>query len=417
MLAAHKLVALLLVISSSSLFCMNLFRSFDKLNWYNLGRAQYGLYDYNLAIFAETGIGHAKAWGDCGRTNVLQIFGCQQDSLAMLQGLQDCSLADTLLEKLDASAFGTRGLLRPCGDLELEFTVVPKFRWQFAQDFYLTLSLPVFGMELKNVVWHDLTTDETEEDDRVRQCLTSQICKVAQDVGGLDIRGWRRRGFGDLALLMRWIRNFPQNKPMLRNVRVDCHAGLLLPTGKPADPDKIFAFAFGIDKSVAIPFGLGIELNLGDYFFWGVDVALFHQFGNTRSRRIKTDVDQTNLLLMQKARVYKDFGLSQQFSLYLGVKDLPRGLEVHVGYKYFKNGSDSLSVSGIMCSDIIANTRASLQSWTIHEMIVRATYDFGAVMSDEHRVRPFLGVFSRIPFNGTRSAAATTIGLSLHLDF
>jgi hypothetical protein len=412
-----SVIIVLLFVSNTIIFGINLFRSFDKLNWYNLGRAQYDYYDYNLGFFVETGIGNTKAWSDCGSTNVLQLFCCQQNSLAMLNGLQGSSSVDQLITKINALPNGNRGLLRPFGEVKYEFNFSTKFRWQFAQDFYLMLSLPFYGMELKDVVWNDLTDGNEPEDDRIRECLTSKILKVTKEIGDLDIGPWKRRGLGDMALLIRWIRHFPQNKPMLRNVRVDWHTGFLLPTGKAEDPDKIFAFSFGIDKSVAIPFGLGIELNLGDYFFWGVDVSLFHQFGNTRTRRIKTDIDQTNLLLMQKARVYKNFGLSQQFSLYFGVQDLPRGLEMHVGYKYFKKGSDSLSVSGVTCSDIIANTALDLQSSTIHEMIVHATYDFGALMSDDHRARPFLGVFSRIPFNGTRSVAATTVGVLLHLDF
>ncbi len=46
------------------------------------------------------------------------------------------------------------------------------------------------------------------------------------------------------------------NRQMLDNVRLNGRGGLILPTGRKSDPDRLFAFAFGHDGATGILFGV-----------------------------------------------------------------------------------------------------------------------------------------------------------------
>ncbi|MCL5875835.1 MAG: hypothetical protein M1114_05170, partial [Candidatus Dependentiae bacterium] len=95
--------------------------------------------------------------------------------------------------------------------------------------------------------------------------------------------------------------------------------GFNLPTGKKQNEDLLMAVPFGYDGAYGIFGGAGIDILLAYIMKLGLDVELLHLFGNTRERRIKTNIDQTELLLLQKVSAYKDWGLYQRFNLYAKV--------------------------------------------------------------------------------------------------
>ena len=61
-------------------------------------------------------------------------------------------------------------------------------------------------------------------------------------IGGLDISSWSKTGIGDLSLMVEWLRDFPQPKPLLKNVRLNLRGGISIPTGVKKDEDKFNLF-------------------------------------------------------------------------------------------------------------------------------------------------------------------------------
>ncbi len=178
----------------------------------------------------------------------------------------------------------------------------------------------------------------------------------------------------------------------------------------------IFAVPFGWDGAVSMPFGLGIDLTLGSHFKGGVDVQLTQIFGHTRQHRIKTDLQQTELLLLQKTCAFIDSGLVQRFNLYVEMFNFCKGLSFSIYYQYLKRGEDEIALKTQEFSTNIANTSPRLDSFTMHHLIPRFTYDFG-VHNPDARVRPELNVYARIPFNGRNVALVPMIGVVASLDF
>ncbi len=394
---------------------MNILRPYDTLI-----RPYYdSTYPFQTTLYTETGFDSTRIFDECGRVdNILKIWSSDQNALKMLEGFNVNSAIGQLLVRLNANDDGIRGHFNVCGDLKFDTTVAFAFRYFFKDTWSISAYLPIYAMQLKNVLWQDRTKNITEADMRVKQLLTNNFFSSVKTLGnGLNLQGWKRSGFGDLALFLEWYRDFVQIKPLLKNVRINWRVGLIFPTGRPWDEDEIFAVPFGLDKAFAIPFGLGLDITLGTYIKTGLDVQLTHTFGNTRRRRIKTQEDQTELLLLEKTAVYKDFGLTQRFNLYVQFYKFLYGLSFKVGYQFLKKGDDELAIKTNTFLNEIANTAERLQEWTTHHMIINATYDFSKHLNDNIQLRPQLSFYARLPFNGKRVALIPTIGTVLSLDF
>jgi hypothetical protein len=272
-------------------------------------------------------------------------------------------------------------------------------------------------MQLKNVTWLDQTQSITADDFRVKEYLTNNFITNVKNLGCLDICGWTRNGVGDLLVLGEWMRNFEQSKKVLKNVRLSARLGLTLPTGKRTDEDKIFAFSFGNDGATGTIFGGGLDLTLGEYIKAGLDVQILYPFGNAKCRRIKTHCNQTEFLLLQKVDAFKEFGITQRFTLYAEIWKPIGGLSLKSGYQYMRHSEDFLYIRSNEFSNVIANTAENLQDWTMHSFLFSLNYDFFTGQEDERKVHPYFSIFAKVPFNGMRVAMERTAGLMLSIDF
>ena len=374
---------------------------------------------YEFAFWAEAGVRPARGYNnDDNLVNPLAIWQCNQDALAMLDGFPDNSPQTQLRTALNATDDGVRGHLCFNGKLNLDFGGAFGARWYFLPHAWITVLLPVYKTRLSDVTITDLTQNLTAADFRVKQQLTQRLQTVVGQLGdNLSLDGWKRAGFGDLNLLCEFLYNFPQERPLLKNVEINGRAGFTLPTGKKAGEDTLFAFPFGYDGAVGVLYAGGLNVLLGYQFKAGFDVQLLHLFGNTRLRRIKTAFDQSELLLLAKAEAYKDYGLTQRFNLFVqGYHLLGTGLSLLVGYQFLKHGDDHLALNNCAFSSVIANSATSLEEWIVHSVEFNLHYDFGVHCPDSWAA-PQASLFARLPFGGKRAVAFTTVGVMASIDF
>jgi hypothetical protein len=96
---------------------------------------------------------------------------------------------------------------------------------------------------------------------------------------------------------------------------------------------------------------------------------------------------------------------------------LYHGFSCKFGYQYIKQGEATLSLVCNEFSDAIANTAESLQPVTMHQLIVNASYDFEKHVSAKAWAIPYVSLYARVPFNGTRAVEQTMIGSVLGVSF
>ena len=358
-----------------------------------------------------------RAFGQEHQTNPLQLYQCSQDALAMLNGFAPCTQIGQKRIRVDASDNGVRGHFIPCADFNVD--VAMHFGLRFFMQHHLSLAfyLPFYKMTLHDVSWQNCTQNVSVQDARtcayLANCLADNMCQL----GSLDISGWKRTGVGDTTVSLEWIRDYPQQKPLLHNVTINGRLGVTLPSGLKADEDKVMAFPFGNDGAFGLIFALGLDLYMGRYVKAGLDVQLMHQFGNTRCRRIKTDIAQTDLFLLAKTEAFRDFGLTQQFSFYWEFYKVCYGSSLKLAYQFYKHGEDSFFLNSNEFSTTIANSAERLRSYTTHDAFIILNYDFSEHMADDSRCTPYLSAFVDIPFNGRRALVSKTVGFVFALNF
>lgn len=373
-------------------------------------------------VTAEFGVGAAQAWDSEGKTSSpLTIWQDKQRGLEMLYGFAPGSKPTQLLTNIDANAVGDRGKLCMNADLHLDIAGAGVFRYFFLNELALSVYLPFYRYRLTDLCIRDLTPQEnppSPQDFRVTTQLTdpSVFVPVVKEIGCFSVENWERTGLGDITFFMDWQRIFPQAKPVLTSVMVAARLGVSAPSGKHADNDLLFAFAYGNNGSWSMPFGFTLETVFGHYVYAGFDIELTQIFGRSGMERILTAHNQTDLILLEKGHMYRDPGIEQQYSVFVGIKDLPEGLNFRAVYQYRKHGNDVLSPFDNCVNGSIASEALSLEESTLHQAIVRLDYDFSVLMDDPF-VAPRLELFARIPFNGKRSVGNTTLGFAITADF
>jgi hypothetical protein len=394
-------------------------------------------YGTRWQVFTLPEIGfHAKGFNGCSKAvNIAQLYHETENSLAMLDGFPADSIMSKKRIKLDADDDGIRGHLAVCADFNVDFGCTLAVRRTLPYNILLGIYLPFFTMKLNHIRWYDQTkgvddTGVTAEDLRVRNNLTNDIVNnngrikisdyqqtnTAESIC-IDVRPWRRTGLGDLAIVADWLQDFVQAKPVLRNVRLNARLGLTLPTGLKGDINKFLAFPFGYNGTAAIIFGGGLNCTFGSYTNVGFDVELRSLFGNTTCRRIKVARHQTESLLLQKARVYNDYALEQQYTIFGELHDLVPHTSCKIAYQFFKHGDSFISLYGNCFSDKIANSSEDILERNWHEILVVATYDFGYRTRDHSCATPTLSLYGEFPYKGKRVITCFGLGAIINVDF
>ncbi len=347
------------------------------------------------------------------KSNILQIYQRNQNGLAALKGFESSTRPGRLSQLF---AFndenGEQGFFRPCGTLKIPLNLMLSQRFYFTHGLSLAFHLPVYSMELKNVVWRSLNPEVTGEQD-LEKDLIGQI----RQISGLKLNGWKRTGIGDFIAQMTWMREFPQAKPLLQNVRIQARLGLICPTGKVQDEDQLFAFPFGNDGAWGVQFAGGLDLTFGYTLRGGIDAEFVHLFGNNRCRRVKTACNQTDFLFLKKVPTYREFGLGQQYNLYIESYQCWRGLSLKLNYQFLKRNEDRLDLMSDSLNSRLANGAESLQDWTAHSCIAMVRYDMWKELPETSCIKPSLRGWVKWGFNGKRAILVNSVGVQLDVSF
>ena len=352
--------------------------------------------------------------------NALQIYESQQNLLGLFQGLDATSQFNQLVNSLAGGSGGgvnnsQNGLFTPTGDFtgyQVAFLGV----YRFHKNCYFKVSLPVYNMQLSNVAWTYTGNNKTFSGQQIETELVNSFVNDAQDLFNLSLGNWKASGLGDLACLLDYIGDYPQGRSLLRNVRVHARLGLTFPTGLLANENQVMSRAFGSDGSVTMPFGGGLDINLGRYFQCGLRGQFSYIWGNEKIRRVPTFSSQTTLLYPETIPTFKNYGVTQTFDLYGQLYNIVSGLSFKVAYEYYFKGQDTVSVLTPGLNYELLNTDLSLDEITRHSMICLLSFD-SAFLRRFDKIHPQVGVYLNIPFNGSFTTLASTVGVQLSLDW
>lgn len=317
---------------------------------------------------------------------------------------------------------GAAGHLKLSGKFE-QLDVTPHVRYVlplklFPGDLALSAHLPIRHAKVHKIHWEDWTETSLDWDLNIHELVTDNIKTFVKTYGDLDWNDWSATDVGDLVFLLDWGKDFPQKKDDLKNVDLHAYIGVSCPTGREKDEDKAFSVALSNnDGAWSMPLGIGIDLDFKQHIALGAEADFEVLFDHTRNRRLKTDVHQTEFLLLNKGRATKDHGLTWKFYLYLQGYRFWRGLSLKAAYEYTKHDSDNLTPKSDNFSSPVINTAHSLGEWFLHEFIFSLNYDFFAKECKKCVVKPQLSLFYKIPVSGKKIIMPQTIGGQFAISF
>jgi|GEM_PF-6409531 len=363
-------------------------------------------------VYGECGARNGYALNSHGdRVNPLSLWNDTENVVTMLNGSHDPDVIE-LRNRIGDPKTQNSGKVRLFGEFKEKFAAVLACKGNVIDFFYLAIYLPFYGYELRDVRYEDDTGTEFVSDQIIRTEITDDLVNTMQQLGNLDIGPWSRSGTGDTTIAMEWYKTFVQDRPLLKSVSAQIHAGVTLPTCRRANVNKLLAFSFGSNGAFSIPFGGAIDLQYGPYLHCGLDVLLIHTFAATEKRRIKTARDQTEMLLLNVAESYIDFGLTQRFLLYAALQDLIARCSIMVAYDFEKQGEDIVYVRGNEFQTTVAQTALCFDDRTMHQFIGTFGYqqEFSAGVCS-------VSFVTRVPFNGKRVLLVPTVGFSVSFAF
>lgn len=357
---------------------------------------------------------------ECGNSHcfrkhadVLQLFQDEQDLLAALKGDEFTTELAQLSQKFNLDDDnGIEGLFIPCGKFEVN-NFMFSARWLLNYGFSVTAHLQVLAMKLKHVTWRPgCHNNLTGFDGNVIDDFIAAI----EAAGDINLHNWERKGIGDIAGIVWWEQDFVQARPLLKNVNLGARAGILFPTGKKADENVMLGVPFGNGGGAGLLFGGTLELDFRHCFLFGVDAELTYFFGKTFNRRIKTDPAQTDLVFLTRACALTEPGFLQHFTLYGRFDHIFKGLSAQVAYQYTKQLDTHIYLATNHFDEAIARRAESLEDWTTHSLVFSLDFD---ICNSRHEPgwNPYVSVFYKHGFNGSRAVLFDTVGCLVAVDF
>lgn len=275
--------------------------------------------------------------------------------------------------------------------------------------FSLVTYLPIKSLRVDSVAWEDTSDQFTLGGEERIIGFSSRLRDFVNNVGELQLSDWSKVGQGDLTVQLEWHNEFKRELDVVKSVRLDAALGLLIPTGRmvDGDVDQIFSIPLGSGGAWGLPARAGIEICFHPKISAGVSVDVLALSDITKTRRVKTHVNQTDYLLLTKKRVRLQHARTWRFSLFARAKSPVEGLSASVAYHFVKTGDHTLIADDNVLSNTVINTQEALKESSSHDIVFRLHFGRN---DPEAITAPGITAFLKIPVGGRRMIQNMTFG-------
>lgn len=268
--------------------------------------------------------------------------------------------------------------------------------------------IPYYQLQLKNLM-HTIREK--------KQFFENEICPdiyLNYQKNGSPAIPYTVRGLGDSMCLVSWQNYFYENRDFISGLLAALRGGLYLPTGmhKNYYSETFLKIPLGYDAAWGIPFGGSLELDFGCYAGAGISADCITFFGSLMPRYIKTDMRQTDMLVLEEVNSILNPGFKESFSVYVTGHDLEKTFLGSFCYQYNKQNESDIILCDTQFSNLIAQSQDLLENWTTHNLILsfQGEYAFSGIYST------YSG-FLKWGFDGQRSIVANTVGVQVNINF
>jgi len=219
-------------------------------------------------------------------------------------------------------------------------------------------------------------------------------------------------GVGDASFLAGWTHNH-QDTEFLDFVDLTIKFGLLSPTGKTRNEDKIFSLPLGYNGHWGVPISFDIAFGMYDWLTFGGHVDAIFFAHTSRNMRLKTAPFQSGIIKLAKGKVDVERGSLWNAGAYIKADHLARGLSLLFAYSFANQNSISIQTCDPCFDNTIINCDEMLQGWKMHNLHFWGEYDF---TKENSQYGTRLAVFYNLQVKGKRVFKTNTAGGSIGLD-
>lgn len=381
--------------------------------------------NYAASIFYEEGSGSGGFNSNGQKSSLGSMYSPQESFLTMLrnpQGTLRTNLAAIDPRLLTAPDFGgKRGAIDLSGHIfHRQITLGGAANLQFIKwipgfiDLGMYTPFVVKRFDAINI--RQRAFDRVDIIDFLLENIVQNSTNFLQSNGGLKAEPWQAAGIGDPTIILRWNLQQKFTESTINDAHAHLYFGFSIPASKQKDEDNIFALPLGNDGHWGIPFGGNFELTFTSPIKMGIALDLLWLIAESRPRRIKTDLSQTSLLLLNKTMARNKPGLTWRANWTIEGNQLWRGLSLRGGYELTMHHNDVLEINTNGYSSAIANTTGSAQSWHVTALTAAIRYDLTAEFAGAP-MTPYVEGFLKFPVSGQNVVNANSAGLQMVLRF
>jgi hypothetical protein len=268
---------------------------------------------------------------------------------------------------------------------------------------------PIYNLHLKSLIH-----EENNKEKFFENSICPNIYQIYQKNAPPTIP-YQLTGLGDSQVLLSWQNYFYENRDFIAGLFASLRAGLYLPTGmyKESYLQTFLKIPLGYDTSWGIPFGGSIEIDIGCYGGIGISADCITFFPKLMNRIIKTDMRQTDMLVLSESKSLLNPGFRESFSIYCIGHDVERTFLTTLAYQYNKQNESDIILCQTEFSNLIAQTADILENWTNHNLIF--------ILQGEYEINQGISLgyqgFFKLGFSGCRSIVGNSVGLQVNLIY
>ncbi|KKQ33072.1 MAG: hypothetical protein US49_C0003G0100 [candidate division TM6 bacterium GW2011_GWF2_37_49] len=286
---------------------------------------------------------------------------------------------------------------------EVDFTIQQDIFWGFFAQVYV----PVRDIKFKNISYNNLgeaTIGQTGHQVNVDTFMKDTLNPILESMGLKDYqKPYSDSGVSEILASIGWHKYARVISPIIKSLSGTVQAGVLLPTdGKM--PDNIsFAMPIGYGQYWAANLRANAFVGIFDWLGLGAQIGTTIFFSERRTRRMKTDLNQSGWILLEKAFCTYNPGQEWDFGAHVQVGPF-FGLSFMAGYSYSRQEKAELTVRDhnflktysqnllnqdpwdphypsntfpmVASKNEIVNTDNRLRPWDTHTLHLVAKYEF-----------------------------------------
>lgn len=219
-------------------------------------------------------------------------------------------------------------------------------------------------------------------------------------------------GIGDLSCMLGYTHSH-QDTTILDFVDLTFKVGIIAPTGKKRNENKLFSLAMGNNGHTGFEISFDTAFGVYEWLTIGTHINALGFLDRTAHIRIKTSPEQSGMIYLAKEKAKISRGAILNAGAYFKADHFVYGFSALLGYSFTQQNNSTVSPCNHMISAHIASDNEQLKRWKMHIIHSSIEYDFSR---KQWRYGPSVSLFYNKIVGGRRIFKTDMFGAECGLN-